>query len=301
MEKLTVLAVDGNSLIWRAHYALAKQHLTDDFGRPVSATIGFWNLVGAVCSRVHPDALVIGFDSPVSNRKLSYPGYKATREDRSDLEMHLQINAAMEIATEIGISVIQPEGWEADDVTASTAARATELGWDCVIATSDRDALAHVSDSVTVMRLVSGIDNALWMTPKSLFDKYGIRPDQYVDYAALRGDPSDNLDGVSGIGEKMAAKLLASFGTVQAALDAPADELVAVLGKAKAAKLVEQADRWQRNREIMEAKSTIDIPVRDAMLRLDPDVVRQAFSSRGYEDLSRRMARILSAGTPKAA
>jgi DNA polymerase-1 len=165
-----------------------------------------------------PDAVVFGLDDRTgSMRRDLYPDYKAGRAEK-DPELIDQLDRAAALLDALGLATLTPPGLEADDVNASGATWATANGWDCVIITSDRDAFAHISPHTRVLRLIDGgIHGSPTLNPASLFNMYGVRPANYLAFAALRGDSSDNLPGVQGIGEKTAAILLDVAGSMDAA------------------------------------------------------------------------------------
>lgn len=217
----TLLAVDGNSLVHRAFHAYADGDITDADGRPRGAVYGFLALLTGICDRVDPDGIVVGFDCRHgSDRRARYPGYKAQRPDK-DPSLTLQLDDLAWLLDRLGVQVRCPEGWEADDVLGSAAAAAEAAGWRCVLATSDRDAYALLSPSTTVLRLGSGLDQAREVTAATLARTVGVRAEQYTEFAALRGDSSDNLPGIPGIGAKRAAALLREYPSVAAAAADP--------------------------------------------------------------------------------
>jgi DNA polymerase-1 len=259
----TLLAVDGNSLVHRAFHAYGPREeggaaMRNSRGEPVYAVYGFLSLLAKICQRVEPSHLLVGFDDHTSSvRKGRWPHYKAQRESKG-AELHDQVDALKVLLEELGVRVVVPAGLEADDVMASAGAQCASAGLECVIVTSDRDSFALISESTTVMRLVSGVDKAVMMTPEVLVSSYGVRPEQYLDYAALRGDASDNLPGVKGIGEKTAAKLLAEVGSVRAGLEDLA-RLEAAVGKSVRTKLEAGLEAWRHNLEVMEVVRDLDL------------------------------------------
>lgn len=261
-----LLAVDGNSLAHRAWHAYERSGMTTPAGRPVFAVHGFLALLAGIIDRTDPDAIVVGFDDHAgSTRRDRYPDYKAGRAEKSP-DLYAQLADIAAVLPALGVQVIVPEGLEADDVLGSAAAAAETADWRCVIATSDKDAFGLITEATSVLRLVSGLDNAVHMTPQALLDQYGVTPAQWLDYAALVGDTSDNLPGVTGIGPKTAAKLLAALGSVDAALADPA-ATAAAIGNTAAAKLAGDEARaaLDRNHDIMAIAR--DVPV-------DPDACR---------------------------
>ena len=297
LDGATVLVVDGNSLAHRAYHAYAarngREELTRGDGTPVWAVYGFCALLAGIINKVHPDHLIVGFDDPgASQRRDRYPAYKGTRADK-DAALVAQLADIPVLLAELGVAVMTPDGLEADDVCGSVAAATRAAGGRCTIATSDRDAFSLIDDTTTVLRLVSGLDNAVEVTPEVLVTMCGVQPHQYRDYASVRGDTSDNLPGVAGIGEKTAAKLLGAYATVADALADP-DGAGAVIGKAAGAKLAAARTEIARNVDLMTI--VCDLPVEFTTSRLDADPMRIAAKLREAElpNLAERMAVALS-------
>ncbi len=270
-----VLAVDGNSLVHRSYHAASSTGLRDVDGRPCWAVRGLLTQLIAAVERIGPDALVVGFDDPVRSwRREKWPHYKAHRGEKLD-SLVAQLDLAVELLSALGITVVVPDGLEADDVLASVAASATPADT-TVIMTSDRDAFALIDDHTHVLRIINGgVECSPLISADRLVLLLGIRPEQYADYAALRGDPSDNLPGVRGFGPKTAARLLTEVETAAAAFDNPAR--AAALGPGMVARLTDPDARsaWEHNREIMAARRDIRIAL-DGRWPLDPDIVRSA-------------------------
>jgi DNA polymerase-1 len=286
-----LLVVDGNSLMHRAYHAAATGRLLDNDGRPVWALKGLVGFVARAAVRLRPDAVLLGFDCPdYSARQLEYAGYKAQRPDKpADLDE--QLVEAPELMRAARFSVVVATDYEADDVLASAAAQARDSGWQTVVATSDRDAFALVDATTSVLRVRNGgQDEAVLVTAATLPATCGVEAWQYADYAALRGDPSDNLPGVPGFGGTTAAKLLTAFGTIDAAwacLDSSGEDKVrAVVGDRAASRLASPAAREivDRNRRIMRMRTDLRIPDLDSMrLPLDLVTMRTALAGRGIK------------------
>jgi DNA polymerase-1 len=284
-----LLAVDGNSLAVRAHHAYAHTGITNSAGKDISTVFGFFTLLIGICHMTRPDAVVVGFDDQrTSLRRLRYPEYKAQRGSQtSQLFAHIaDIYLAL---SQLGIATVIPPGLEADDVVASSANSARCAGWLCVVATSDRDAFSSISPTTTVLRLFSGLHNAQRMTPRTLRDTLGIDPAQYIDYAALRGDASDNLPGIAGIGPKTAAKVLNALGTIHPVLDSPSS-LEQILGTKLATKLTTPAARATliRNLALMTPQTDMDLSPEDHRLRVSARTVRATFAALELPSLSER-------------
>jgi 5'-3' exonuclease len=212
-----LLAVDAPSLLHRNHHARAGSELRDRGGRPAWALHGMLRQIMEAIDQFAPDAVVFGFDDRKSSvRTHTYPAYKAGRAQK-DPALVDQLERASALLDALGLRTVTPCGLEADDVSASAAAWAERSGWNCVIVTSDRDSFAHISPRTQVLRLINGgIAASPLLNPTRLRALYGIAAEHYLEYAALRGDASDNLPGVPGIGEKTAPVLLSQMGSMQA-------------------------------------------------------------------------------------
>jgi DNA polymerase-1 len=284
-----LLVLDGNSLTHRAYHAAPIGRLVNDTGRAVWALHGLIGYVARAAARLRPDALVVGFDCPeASIRKVEYPGYKAQRPEKP-ADLVEQLLAAPGLLRAAGLATVTVTAHEADDVLASAAAHARNAGWRSILMTSDRDAFALIDESTTVLRVRNGgLDEAVLVTPQSLLEVYGVHPWQYHDYAALRGDPSDNLPGVRGFGAATAARLLGAFGTIEAAWAALDDggtaAVRAVVGESAATSLAAAPMREivARNRGLMRPRTDLPIPDLDeARLPVDRLVMRRAFAEHG--------------------
>jgi DNA polymerase-1 len=284
-----LLVLDGNSLLHRAYHAAATGQLLDEDGRPIWALKGMIGYLARAAARLRPDAVLVGFDCPeLSVRKAEYPLYKAHRAEKP-ADLAEQMVAAPDLLREAGVCTVVAEAYEADDVLASSAAYARSSGWRSIVVTSDRDAFALIDASTSVLRVRNGgLDEAVLVTASSLQEICGVQPWQYRDFAALRGDPSDNLPGVRGFGSATAARLLAAFGTVDAAwaaLDAGDDEAVrSVVGDAASESLASPQTREtvDRNRRLMRMRVDLPIPDLDtARLPLNLLTMRRAFADRG--------------------
>lgn len=249
-------------------------------GEPTYAVYGFLSLLFKIALKVQATDIVIGFDDHTfSERKTKWPHYKAQREAKSQ-DLYSQMESIIQICETLKIPVIIPAGLEADDVMASASAQAKNQGVKTVIATSDRDSFALINDDVTVLRLLSGLDNAVFMTPLELLTRYGVNPSQYLEFAALRGDPSDNLPGVKGIGEKTAVNILKTFlSAKEAYLDL--EEVSIKIGKAAARRLQEGEKEFLHNLEVMEVKR--DIPIDLGLTSLSLPRVDVGEALKGYE------------------
>ncbi|MEP7090387.1 MAG: 5'-3' exonuclease H3TH domain-containing protein [Nocardioidaceae bacterium] len=288
MSPRTLLAVDGNSLLHRSFHASARTGFRTADGRPMWAVRGLLSQLSAAVDRACADAVVVGFDDRAASvRRERWPSYKAHR-DAKPASLEQQLDAAVEVLRDLGVVVAVPDGLEADDVLASAAAYARSVGARTVVATSDRDSFALIDDNTKMLRILNGgVDASPMLDPERLFLVTGVRPDQYLDFAALRGDASDNLPGVHGIGPKTAARLLAEFGSALAAFEdlaAGGTRTRDVLGRACAERLALPAARetWELNCRVMtmvpDAPLGLDLDRGVGCLPLEEDAVRATFT-----------------------
>lgn len=295
-----ILAVDGNSLVHRAYHAAAGSAaaITTDPGEPLWAVRGLIGQLVAGIDRVGAAAVIVGFDDPeASLRRERWPQYKQQRTDKAQCLVD-QLRIAVDALRGMGVAVCVPAGLEADDVLASTAAYARQFGAQTVIMTSDRDSFALIDETTSVLRILNGgVEASPLLTRTRLPLMLGIRGDQYRDFAALRGDPSDNLPGVRGIGPKTAAKLLASLGSAQAAfddLDAGGRQVAAAIGKAAARRLAaaEARPAWELNCAVMAMHTDVELGLDlsserrpgaypPGRLPLDPEAIRRTYQRVG--------------------
>jgi 5'-3' exonuclease len=284
----TLLAVDGNSLLHRSFHSGARTGFRTSDGRPMWAVRGLLSQLAAAVDRTCADALVVGFDDRAwSVRRERWPSYKAHRVPKP-ATLEQQLDAAVQVLRDMGVVVAVPPGLEADDVLASAATYARALGVGTVLATSDRDSFSLIDDNTRMLRILNGgVEASPMLDPRRLQMVTGVRPEQYLDLAALRGDASDNLPGVPGIGPKSAARLLAEFSSAQAAFEdasADGDRCRRVLGAAATAKLGRPQARatWELNREAMamvcDAPLGLDLPAGVGCLPLDEETVRMTYA-----------------------
>jgi DNA polymerase-1 len=272
-----VLAVDGNSLVHRSYHAQAHT------GHAAWAVRGLLTQLVAAVDRVRPVAVVVGFDDPDSSRRRErWPSYKANRTEKLDTLVE-QLTEAAAALRRLGIAVVVPPALEADDVLASAAAFAPTRNARTVVVTSDRDAFALIDEHTSVLRIINGgVEASPMMTAERLVLLLGVRPEQYRDFAALRGDPSDNLPGVRGIGPRTAARLLAEFGTAAAAFD-DLDSVRDRIGAGAAARMAAPGARaaWELNCQVMtmhrDVELDLDLAAGPGVLPLPAAVVAGVF------------------------
>lgn len=314
-----LLVVDAPSLLHRNHHARAHTRITDRAGRPVWALHGMLRQILECIDRFAPDAVLFGLDDRTASRRRDrYPLYKAGRAPKHP-ELVEQLERAGNLLDALGLATLTPPGLEADDVSASGAAWARRHGWDCVIVTSDRDAFAHVDPHTRVLRLIDGgIGGSPLLDPTRLRIMYGIAAENYLAYAALRGDVSDNLPGVPGIGEKAAVALLEVAGSMDAvwadvdhdagrslaaALD---DQAVEAGGRRLGAGVVRRLraagarERYDFNVDLMTGHADLDLgltpdrPGTPGLLPLDVDRVGRVADHFGVEETRLLALRLLT-------
>ncbi|MFB6708670.1 DNA polymerase I [Streptomyces sp. NPDC056333] len=223
-----LLLMDGHSLAYRAFFALPAENFTTGAGQPTNAVYGFASMLANTLRDEAPTHFAVAFDvSRRTWRSQEFPEYKANRSKTPD-EFKGQVELIGELLDAMHADRFAVDGFEADDVIATLATQAEAAGFEVLIVTGDRDSFQLITENVTVLYPTKGVSELTRFTPEKVEEKYGLTPQQYPDFAALRGDPSDNLPGIPGVGEKTAAKWINQFGSFDD-LVARADE---VKGKA---------------------------------------------------------------------
>jgi len=249
----TLALIDGNSIAYRAFYALPEDLATKS-GQITNAVFGFTRMLIRLIKDHHPEGVAVAWDvSRQTFRTESYPEYKANRLKAPD-HFRSQLPLIDEVLEALHITQLREEGYEADDIIASLTKRATGDGWDVLIVTGDRDAFQLVGGPVKVLYTRRGISDTVLADEEWVTGKYGITPSQYVEYAALRGDNSDNLPGVPGVGEKTAAKLISEYGSIDGVYGA-----VAVQTPKLRENLSQHRDQVFLNRELMSLVDDLEI------------------------------------------
>lgn len=212
MKKL--ILIDGNALMHRAYHAMPE--LTNKKGEPVNAVYGFFSMLLQLLNEQQPDYLVVCFDkSKPTIRQAMYANYHAHRP-QMESTLSTQFKLVDSLLQNAKIQVYGLEGYEGDDLIGTIATKMQETAdIDTIIVTGDRDMLQLVTDRVHVLMPQNGLGKTVSFDPKGVEEKYGVRPDQFIDYKALIGDASDGYPGVTGIGPKTAANLLQKFGTFE--------------------------------------------------------------------------------------
>jgi DNA polymerase-1 len=210
-----LLLLDGHSLAYRAFFALPVENFATTTGQPTNAVYGFTSMLINVLRDEKPTHVAVAFDRREPTfRHEQYAEYKAGRAKTPD-EFFSQVPLIFEVLDALGVRHLDAAGYEADDLIATLATQAEAGGMDVLIVTGDRDVLQLVDDKVTVLMNRVGISSMTRFTPGEVQAKYGLTPSQYPDFAALRGDKSDNLPGIPGVGEKTATKWIQQFGSLE--------------------------------------------------------------------------------------
>ncbi len=260
-----LMLLDGHSMAYRAWFALPAENFSTVTGQTTNAIYGFASMLANTVRDEQPTHLAVAFDlSRKTFRSEEFPDYKANRAKTPD-EFKSQIGLIHELLDAMHVARMSVEGFEADDIIATLATAAAAEGFDVLIVTGDRDALQLVTEHVTVLYPTKGVSELTRYTPEKVAEKYGVTPSQYPDLAALRGDPSDNLPGIPGVGEKTAAKWVNQFGSFDE-LVSRADEVKGKIGE----KLREHLDSVKRNRVLTELVRTVELPLGVAELARIP-------------------------------
>ncbi len=281
------MLIDGNSLTYRAFFALPTD-LTTASGQVTNAVLGFTSMLVNLVRDHRPDQVVVTFDRPEPTfRHERLDTYKANRESTPDLLVQ-QMGLVREVVDVLALPVVEMAGFEADDVIATLATQAAAGGRDVVIVTGDRDSYQLVQDPhVRVLYNKRGVSDYALYDEQGILDRTGVTPAQYVDYAALRGDPSDNLPGVPKVGEKTAAKLITTYGDLDG-IFAHVDEQTPALR----ANLAEHERQARTNAELMRLVRDVPLPVGIDDLHqgaVDVDAVRELFRFLEFNSLLGRL------------
>ena len=245
MTTKRLLLIDGHSMAYRAFFALPAENFTTAQGQHTNAIYGFATMLISLLKDEKPTHVAVAFDvSRKTFRTEIFPEYKANRAKTPD-EFRSQMSYLNELVKGFGISQFSLEGFEADDLIATITKRAEKEGAEVLICTGDRDSFQLVTAQTTVLYPKRGVSEMARMTPQSVQEKYGMTPDQYPDFAALRGDPSDNLPSIPGVGEKTAAKWVVEFGSLTELL-----AQAATVGGKVGDSLRANIDNVVRNREL---------------------------------------------------
>jgi DNA polymerase I len=281
--------VDGNNLAYRAYFALPEELATTE-GFPTNALLGFTNMLFKLLADYKPKGVAVAWDTrPVHRHAIAEEGdvvYKEGRRPMADL-LREQFPYFRPIVEAFGYRNLEFEGWEADDVIATLATRADEAGIKTTVVSTDRDAFQLVTDNVALMMTPRGVSDVQVYTPDRVEARYGIKPEQIPDFIGLKGDSSDNIPGIPGIGDKTAGQLIAQYGSV--------DEVIAHAGELSPARkknVTEFADQARLSKELATMRRDLDIDCDPSQLVLQPpdrSELREMFRRFEFRNLLNRV------------
>lgn len=292
-----LLLIDGHSMAYRAFFALPAANFTTATGQHTNAIYGFATMLLSLLGTEKPTHVAVAFDvSRKTFRSEIFPEYKANRAKTPD-EFRSQMPYLHELVTAFGIKSFAVAGFEADDIIATIAKQAERDGAEVFICTGDRDAFQLVNEKTTVLYPKRGVSDLARITPAAVQEKYGMSPSQYPDFAALRGDPSDNLPSVPGVGEKTAAKWVIEYGSLPE-LIANMDKLGGKVGQS----LRDSINDVIQNRELTQLVANVPIEFTIAGLAwsgADESALHPLFETLEFKTLKDRVKPILSSAANK--
>ena len=293
-----LLLIDGHSMAYRAFFALPAENFTTAQGQHTNAIYGFATMLISLIKEEKPTHIAVAFDvSRKTFRTEIFPEYKANRSSTPD-EFRSQMSYLHELVSAFGIEQFEIEGYEADDIIATITKRAEKEKCEILICTGDRDSFQLVNERTTILYPKRGVSEMARMTPDAVIAKYGMSAEQYPDFAALRGDPSDNLPSVPGVGEKTAAKWIVDFGSLKNLLSN-----VDTLGGKVGQSLRDNIDNVIRNRELTQLvhDAPVDFEI-DALTWAGPDeaLVTPLFEKLEFRTLKERLSPLLKKSPEKS-
>lgn len=288
-----LLLVDGHSLAYRAFFALPVENFSTTTGQSTNAVYGFTSMLINTLRDENPTHLAVAFDvSRKTFRTELFPEYKANRS-ASPSEFKGQVNLIVEVLDAMNIKSMRVDGFEADDILATLTTEAVAQDFEVLLLTGDRDAFQLVSQNTTVLYPKKGVSDLARMGPSEVEERYGLTPAQYPDFAALRGDPSDNLPNIPSVGEKTATKWIREYGSLDDLL-ANADKVGGKVGIA----LREHIDQVKQNRELTELVRTVPLELGVSDLErgpIDVEQVHEVFDALQFKVLRDRLFDLIAA------
>lgn len=285
------MLIDGHSMAYRAFFALPAENFTTANGQHTNAIYGFATMLISLLKEEKPTHIAVAFDvSRKTFRAQIFPEYKANRAATPD-EFRSQMSYLHELVSAFGVSQFEREGYEADDILATLATHAEREGMDVLLCSGDRDTFQLVTDKITVLYPKKGVSDLARMTPDAVFEKYGMKPKSYPEFAALRGDPSDNLPSIPGVGEKTAAKWVVEYGTLSN-LIANVEKITGKVGDS----LRSNIDVALRNRELTQLLHDVPlgVEIEDLAWRgLDENKLSALFDELEFRTLKERIKSLL--------
>lgn len=255
-----LLLIDGHSMAFRAFYALPAENFSTSGGQHTNAVYGFLSMLANILAEEKPDFVAVAFDvGRKTFRTEMFPDYKAQREAAPE-EFRGQVELIRDVLETLGITTLSRENFEADDIVATLSTQAG-ADYETFLVTGDRDYLQLVDDSTTVLYPMRGVSKLHRFTPEAVEEKYGLSPQQYPDFAALRGDPSDNLPSVPKVGEKTATKWITQYGSLDGLIE-HAEEIKGVAGQ----NFRDRIEQVKLNRKLTQMVTDMDLEVGPADL-----------------------------------
>jgi DNA polymerase-1 len=274
-------------MAYRAFYALPVDNFKTSTGQPTNAVYGFAAMIINLINQEKPTHIAVAFDvSRQTFRTEKFPEYKSNRAATPD-EFRSQVSHIYEVVNAFGINRFELPGFEADDVIATLTKNAETEGYEVLICSGDRDTFQLVSEKTTVLYPKKGVTEMARMTPEAVIEKYGLTPKQYPDFAALRGDPSDNLPSLPGVGEKTATKWITDFGSLQDLIK-NAGSISGKVGDVLRANI----DQVKLNRELTQLQTNLELPLSLDLLKwigIDPAEITKIFGALEIRALRERL------------
>ncbi len=289
-RRKTIAVIDGNSLMHRAFHAI-RQPMSAPDGTPTGALFGFFNMFIKMIESFRPNGVICAFDKGKPQVRIDMlPQYKAQRPPMDDA-LHVQFPIVKTLLGVLDIPVCELEGWEGDDILGTLARRGEEAGYEMLLFTGDRDMYQLSTENVKIVSTRKGVSDVSIMTPESVEDLYaGITPKLVPDFYGLKGDSSDNIPGVPGIGPKKAAQLIVEYGSLDEVL-AHADEVKGKMGENL--RMHKEDALLSRKVATIRTDAPIDINLADAQFpTFDPNKVVAAFSKLGFTGMTGRLVRL---------
>ncbi|WP_373577578.1 DNA polymerase I [Parafannyhessea umbonata] len=289
-SRRTIAVIDGNSLMHRAFHAI-RQPMTAPDGRATNALFGFFNMFIKMVESFSPDGVICAFDKGKPQVRIDMlPQYKAQRPPM-DESLHEQFPMVKDLLRALDVPVVELQGWEGDDILGTLARRGEAEGYDMLLFTGDRDMYQLATDHVRIVATKKGVSDVSIMTPESVDDLYhGVTPELVPDFYGLKGDTSDNIPGVPGIGPKKAAALIVQYGSLDNVI-AHADEVKGKMGESLRAHIDDAL--LSRKVATIRTDAPLDVSLSDAKFpTFDPAEVTRAFSALGFTGMTQRLVRL---------
>ena len=281
-----IILIDGHSLAFRAFFALPDTLITSS-GQVTNAVYGFTSMLIKLLADERPQAVIVCFDKGAPQFRLDrYAAYKAGRAETPDL-FRQQLPLIREVLRALRIPIVELEGYEADDLLATLTKNCRGEGCEVIVVTGDRDILQLVGEGVSVIMTRRGISDVIRYDAPTVIERYGVSPDQWLDFVALKGEPSDNLPGIPGVGDKTAAQLVKKYGDIEGII-AHADELTPKLRDSIKA----HAEQVRINKELGRLLNDVGLELDSTKLcleRWDDEEVLKLFTSLEFRSLHERL------------